>query len=221
MAKGAVIDVHAGLRKQVRQLKKGPQTRYTIDFSIQDLLVDTGSGPLAAEFGALFKDLVQKQWKSSKKLAKASTIQRRERARRNPNTRSYRKRYAGGRIGETPPTGSVRYAVDSARFVDNIVLRPRKRSDGESVITMNVPANRLRPEEFSSQAAFDEFYRKLTEIVPILGGKVTADQSTIIRQALDDFTKGMISNNEAKFRSLLAKRRKAILNIFKQAGTVL
>lgn len=215
MAEPGLIDVHAEMREQVRTLKRGVQRRYVVDFQIQDLIVDTRPGPLGDEFAGVIRDLLQEQWRAIRKTVSPATLERRERYRKRPQGRSYTKRYAGGRIGETPPTTSIRYGTDSGRTVDNLFLRPRRRSSGESVVTVNTPANRFKVDLFGSAAQFQEYLGEMRRQVPLLRGQVDATTSREIRGALTELQRGLISNNQARYRQLLAKRRQAIVKLFR------
>lgn len=215
MADPGLIDVHAEMREQVRTLKKGVQRRYVVDFKIQDLIVDTRPGPLGDEFAGVIRDLLQQQWRDVRKPVTPETLERRQRYRRHPQGRSYTKRYTGGRIGETPPTPSVRYGTDSGRTVDNLFLRPRRKGTGESVVTVNTPANRFKEDLFGSHTGFQEYLGEMRRLVPLLGGQVDSRTSSEIRGALSELQRGLISNNQARYRQLLAKRRAAIVRLFR------
>jgi len=216
-----VINVNAGFREQVRELKKGTQKRYVIDFEIEDLIVDTRPGPIGDEFANVIKEIIVQEWKAGSvkhDAVRSSTLLRRQQYRRDRNSKSYKKRYSGGRIGETPPGTSVRYGIDSGRLVDNLFLRPRRRSSGESVVTLNTPANRFKEVLFGDPHQFQEFLKELQSMVPLLGGRVDATTSREIKAALKELNDGLVSNNEAKYRALLAKRRAAIVKIFRTAA---
>jgi hypothetical protein len=203
------------MREQVRTLKKGVQRRYVVDFQIEDLIVDTRPGPLNDEFANVIREIVVQQWKAIRKPVAPATLERRERAKRDGKSRSYKKRYDGGRIGPTPPTPSIRYALDSGRTVDNLFLRPRRRSSGESVVTVNTPANRFKEDLFGNDAAFQGYLAELRSQIPLLRGQVDAATSREIRGALEELKKGLASANEARYRQLLAKRRAAIIKLFR------
>jgi len=220
VADPGLIDVHAEMREQTRTLKRGVQKRYVVDFQIGDLIVDTRPGPIGDEFAGVIRDLIQKQWKAVTKPAAPETVARRERARRSQQGKAYKKRYTGGRTGHTPPTASVRYGIDSGRTVDGIFLRPRRKSNDQSVVTLNTPANRFKEDGYFDarpvdRAQFQAYLGEMRRLVPLLGGRVDAQTSAEISGALRELQDGLVSVNRARYQALIAKRRAAIVKLFR------
>lgn len=128
----------------------------------------------------------------------------------------------GGRIGETPPTTSVRLFNDSGRLRNHLVLRPRKSSRGSAVLTLNVPGNRFDPRPESGwsggTAAMEAMYQRLVALAPSVGGKLTGASARKVNRATQDVLSGMVATNERKLARLRANRNRALLSLARALG---
>ncbi|MDX1469776.1 MAG: hypothetical protein R3258_10590 [Acidimicrobiia bacterium] len=165
-SKQATIVLHGVYVERARQLKSGKvKRRVTVQtdatpilhFFDEELL---GAGPAEA-MAEIYRDAV----KGIAGFVSGATRDRRERHRKSTGTRSYQRRYMGGRTGHTPPQpNSVRWGTDSGRLADGIAVRhvPSQKS-----FITNVPANRLNRETFGR--GFDAFLAELAKRAPVLG----------------------------------------------------
>lgn len=218
---GPLINVNAAWRQVERTSKrtgKVSRKNYKVDFQIQDLIVDTDARALNSEFSELVKEVVKQEMQGISEVASLATRQRRQRAERDRQSGWYRKRYSGGRTGETVPNQSVRLFNDSNRMSNNLTLRARINSAGQSVITMNVPANRLDPRTFGSAGAFNEMQRKLRSLVPILDSKTTPVSNRFLEKGMRDLLEGLVASGKARHEALLRKRRRQFLAAARAAG---
>lgn len=203
---------------------------FRVDFEADGLVFNGSSKELAAQLALGVRDIVQQQIKHTGVQAAPATIAKRERARKNAGksvgtkrsrTRDwYRWRYSGGRVGETPPlVGRTELFMDSGRMADNLALNPRVTSTGESVVTMNVPANRLNRDSFAHSYQFADMIRKMKLYVPMLGGGALSGKSATEFQGLiKEISGGAISLEGARTSALLARRRAAAFRALKALG---
>ena len=175
-----------------------------VDLKVDNLIVDMRNKELNRDLGELIRETMFKQLNASKETVAPETVERRLRAarQRGKPTRSFQKRYAGGRIGFKAPqedyerfgTRPDKWGVDSGRLLRHMAVRLRKRSGGESVATINVPVNRLEPVAFGR--GFRAFMAKLKTVMPILEGDIPPRDRPEWRRRIEAMTDGIISNNE-------------------------
>ena len=215
MARSDVIDINAGFSESRRTLKSGVvRTKIKADWKAPFAGVDFSSKSQRDAVGIMattLRDIVQKQIRDVSEPAKLSTVRRRQRARKDGQSRWYRKRYAGGRTGETPPKPSVRLFNDSGRLT-NIVVRARQSSKGEQVFTLNTTKNRLDPSTFRP----DDFQRMLESLrrhVPALGGKFRGDDARKLQRAGKAALERLFTVAKDRNVALLKERNRALVGL--------
>jgi hypothetical protein len=214
-----VIDINGPWRTLQKRSKSGAlakRAKTSIDIKADPLLVDPDAKDSATIYAGAIRDIIQRQIRGISKRVSTATVERRERASRNTTSRSYKRRYAGGRTGETPPDpNSTQWASDSDRLVNGIVVgRPRASSRFGAAVTVNVPANRLEPISFGV-SQFASFRDELRRLVPAMDADFTSDAQSVteIRKALAEIADMTLSNKEADYRRKLAQRRKLVFDI--------
>lgn len=218
-----VIDVNGPWRTLQKRSKSGAlagKAKTSIDIKADPLLVDPDARDAATIYAGAIRDIIQRQIRGISKRVTKSTVERRQRAARNSTSRSYKRRYAGGKTGETPPDPtSTQWASDSDRLVNGIVVgRPRSSNRFGAVVTVNAPANRLEPISFGV-SQFASFRDELRRLVPAMDADFTSDAQSVtqIRKALADIADLTLSNREADYRRKLAQRRKLVFDILAAA----
>lgn len=213
--------------KQVaRTNAKGKVTRKNmrVDFTIPDLVVNTDARAANMEFGEIIAKMVQEELRTNSVPVSDSTeIRRAVYGRQDTSTRSYRRRYTGGRIGETPPAardGRVlnRFALDSGRLIDSIIVRPRNTSRQQPVATMNVAANRLDPKYWGNVGSFRYFIERLRIASPILAGNFRGKARAVLDKAVEDLADAAVEQKRQKMLARLRRRNREILRVIRAAG---
>lgn len=206
--------------KKTGKLAKKAKTR--VEITADPLIVDPDAQGAAVLYASAVAEVVSDQLLKINKTVTPETIERRNRHARNPNTKSYRVRYRGGRTGETAPeTGNPKYGIDSGRLRGGISVRVRRRSTGVAVATLNVPANRLEPISFGLQH-WERFRNDLRRLVPALEGNFDIDPrgAAKINKVLASIADNVVITKDAAYRRLVLKRRRMLIQLLQQATGV-
>jgi hypothetical protein len=148
--KAEVINNYPGHYKTVRRTRPSGKERVTIEFKSEPLGILTDERALAMTIAAAVAEDIRVGIRSIGAFAKAATQLARKRAQKAfaEGERWARKRYGGGRIGDTPPAQTMRDLNDSGRLARGITAMPTKDA---STVVVNVPANRLNnPEVYAA-----------------------------------------------------------------------
>jgi len=218
---GGVIDINGAWVAEQKRGKTGRLARRAkvrVEIRADSLIVDAGAKEAVALQASAVREIIQDQMRKIPAFASPETIARRERAARNPGTRSYKRRYQGGRTGHTPPDShSAKWGIDSGRMINGIHVTLRTSSTGQPTATVNVPANRLEPISFGLQR-FGEFRDKLRQWVPALDGKLnaTAEARAKMEAVVKEIARSVVVTSEAKYRALQRRRRALMIRLLGQ-----
>jgi len=224
---GGVIDINGAWKTEQRRSKKGVlagKAKTRVDVDVDPLIVDFAEKASLTTMAGVVRDLIKAQMRGITKTVSLETQARRQRAERErtKGTKSYRRRYTGGKTGETPPDpNSVKWGIDSGRFVNGVVATARFNSGGRATATVNVTANRLEPIQFGI-ADFARFRDELRHLVPALDGKLetTAQGRAMIRQALATIARDATASSAEAYRRKVRARNRLILDILRNATGV-
>ncbi len=212
MADPAVIDLFSAFTAQ--HTKRGVQRGYRVDFEVSPILVDIDGSRMLMPYAEAWKEAIVEELDGINELASDATIDRRKRYARDKSSKSYRKRYAGGRIGETPPGAGRRLFSDSQRMRNNLAIRTRRRTSAERApvsMTLNFPGNRFDPRTFDGDHA--EAFERLKRLVPSLGGKLRGKAAERVKEATQGILRDMVATNKRQLDQLRRKRNAALLNL--------
>lgn len=192
-------------KERRRTTSRGTKSRVTVEFQTDELLFNLdefvlGQGPAEA-----IATILAEQIRAIKRTVSDATIRRRQSAMRNPNSKSYRKRYAGGRIGPTPPTDSTTYGNDSGRLARSIHVRDNPT---DASYTVNVAANRFDEESFGR--GFIQFLQTLASLVPALGNPASLTQHPAFNKAVDEAVDVMVAKGVTEAKAAAESRRKQL-----------
>ena len=183
-----VLNDFGNMRVEERQRTTGSGTtsRYTMTLTAEPIIHDFAALKLNPAVAKAIAELIKKQIGEVSAQASEATIQKRiyARAAFDRGAAWAKKKYAGGRIGSLPP-GAVSYDRlfnDSGRLAQSIAVMQNPKEEG---FTINVAANRLRPETFTGDQ-FTRMVTKLRELVPALRGGVEVLQDPTVREAIKD-----------------------------------
>ena len=186
MAEPGVIELTAAFRKQTRQLKRGVEDRYTIEFHADNVVLDLSDSAIKAHMHLVSEAIAESISTEIGQIAQEaapSTIARRERAMNDRKTKWYRQHYAGGRIGEMPPSpGETRLFNDSGRL-KRIAVNFRRTSRNTHVATLNFPANRFNPQMLGGR--IHQMIDQIRQLVPSMRGEFRGESATRVGTALD------------------------------------
>ena len=205
-----------GFRRRTRVLKSGVERhKYTVEIESEPIVFDLaelrlGKGPAEAireEMIADFNRITER--------ASPATIDKRERAKvaLAAGKRWAVKRYSGGRTGTTPPSGSIRKLIDSGRLKNGIFVR-ENRSD-ESW-TVNVPANRLKQEDFTP-SAWRQFLLDFKRLIPSMNARELLRRPAFNR-AIDEAIADAIQKATDRGRDLRRANLRAAAGLLGQVG---
>lgn len=150
-----------------RTLKSGAtRDKVTIEIETEPLLFELDEMVLGQPAADAVKEIIQSQINGISKRVSDATLERRKRAHKDAGrSRWYKKRYSGGRTGDTPPgPNSTQWGVDSGRMANNLTVRDNPT---DASYTVNVVANRLKQETFGK--GFLAFVQELSRLVPAIG----------------------------------------------------
>jgi hypothetical protein len=245
-----VVDINAAFRLQRKTLKTGEvkSYQYRVDFKADPLYVHLDANAANGILADTLREIVKREIKEVVAPAAHATIARRRRyeaeargatrtekprtrkdgstvttKRTSGTSRSYMTRYAGGRIGEVPPSGSVRLFNDSGRLADNLVLKVRTRSSGESVITLDCAGNRFDPRTFGGgePALIANVIQRIQQYVPSLGGKLTGRTAVEYDRMLREVAQLVVAAGEAQRRALEVRLRQLQMKVLRSIAGLL
>lgn len=203
------INDFADIRR--RTLKSGKtKDRLSINVTSEVVVVDFDDRRLGRGPSEAIRDYLEKQVKGIDATAAPETIARRRRHRANPDTKSYKRRYTGGRTGHKPPTTSVRLFNDSSRLSEGLFVRENRKERGW---TINVPANRLNPQHWGGE--LQRVLEQLREHVPEIASPRKLITTPEVRKAINQSIEDMITVASSR---LAAKKRERAAAILDAAG---
>lgn len=227
MGKREIIDVNApwvasgalggegdtAFVRTVRETKKGTKRKnFRLDIKSDAMLVNTDAREANRAFGSQLQKILATQIENVRATASKATVERRRRAYRDGNSRSYRKHYAGGRTGETRPSNlSTRLLNDSGRLKLTTV-RPRRSSSDQSTATINFTANRLHPDIVGD---FGRIMQTLRAHVPMMAGKADPKTQGSLVDALEELMANSVATSEEQMRKARAELRQLQLQVAK------
>jgi hypothetical protein len=183
-----VLNDFGSMRVEERQRTTGAGTssRYTVTMTADPILHDFAQAKLSRTVPDALAALLRRQIEAITAPAAPSTIKSREYA-ANAFERGEswaRKKYGGGRIGDMKPngapTGTGKLFNDSGRFAKSVVAM---QNIEEGTFTINVAANRLRPESFPA-GAYDRMIERLRQLAPAWKGGINALQDPALVDAI-------------------------------------
>lgn len=232
-----VIVLNDYAERRVRTTSNGTKSRVTLSIKAEPILHDLSETNLGAGPAAAIQAAIIKQIQNITEVAKPATILRRQSARQllatgvaadnkaAAKTKTAKTwiaqgfkgaigeghatvaRYTGGRLGELPPTGSVRLFNDSGRLAKSILVRQNTQEENW---TINVAANRLDESTFTP-AAFMRMLQRLRAHVPVLANPLdNEDVQKAIVQGIGDVAIKAIEKGE-NLQAEIAKRRLAAI----------
>lgn len=215
MGRREIIDLNSEWVRIERDTKRKGLVKknYRVDVKADNMLVNPDARDANREFGAALQEVIVKQVSNVRATASRATVERRQRYYRDRNSRSYRRHYAGGRIGELEPDRAGTTLLQDSGRLQYTTVRPRRNSSGESVATINFPANRLHPDYVGD---FDRVMATVQAHVPILDERTTATTDKDIIAAADKITAGALATSWASMDRKLAEKRKLQLQVAKQ-----
>ena len=122
------------------------------------------------------------------------------------------KRYAGGRIGTTPPNQTPRLFNDSGRFVKGLVANATR--DNNWVI--NVAANRLNAALLGGESVLINIVNRLRAFVPEFGSAADTVRVPAVRRAIAAAAKGIVAKQrpgEKGFAESLREGTKELIKV--------
>lgn len=206
-SKSDVVVLHGIYAEWSRTLKSGKvKQRITIQTDATPILHLFDEEALGAGPAQAITEAYQAGIKGIRSFITGATKDRRERHVKNPNTRSYKKRFMGGKTGHTPPKPhAIRWGNDSGRLADGITTR---HVPSQKAFITNVPANRLFRETFGP--GFDAFLAELVRRAPVLGNaRLLANRPEVkaaIAKSKDVLFAKLERANASKIRSLTMAR---------------
>lgn len=153
-------NLYATFSESVKRDKTGnvKSSKVKVDWKADDLFINLDERAISAAMIKAAAEGIREDFKSMPS-AKPATLERRERRLRawtNGNiSATDLKRFNGGQTGLTPPKASTKLFNESGRLANGLAFRARKNSKGESVITLNVPANRFTTKSFGSSGQLE------------------------------------------------------------------
>lgn len=202
-------------KERKRVAKSGKvSSRMTIEFETTELLHELDEMVLGQLPADAVREIVSGQIHGISARVSDATIERRISAYNNPGSRWYKRRYAGGRTGETPPDpNSNQWGVDSGRLANHLTVRDNP-TDG--TYTINVVANRLRRDTFGP--GFDDFLSKLSSLVEAIKNPRSIANDPRFNAAVNESVKLMITaaksrreaERVARLKRLRLERRKTL-----------
>lgn len=189
--------------------------RVTVEVRSEPLVHNLDPKQLGAGPAAAIAEHLRQRIMGIAARASDATIARRKRAAREAaeGQPTAARRYAGGRIGATPPAQSDRLFNDSGRFAKSIVARAAN-VDGEGTYIINCAANRLDESTFGK--GFAGMLERLAQYVPEIRNPKLLLDSLPMRRAIKEGMAQMIQKQEARISELRDARAKAIVGIGSQ-----
>jgi hypothetical protein len=202
------IVINSPLRE--RQRKSG-KTYHTIDIEAEALIHDLSPKTLGAAVAVAIADALRKRVIEISAAAPAATIKARKvAAKAYADGKAWaKKRYGGGRMGDTPPNQSDRAFNDSGRFAKSIVAQAQ-----DETYVVNVAANRLVPESVGS---VERIFARLVDLVPAFGNPQVLAQDETIQAAIADGMANAITKAKASGDELSLARVKAYIGVARAA----
>lgn len=126
------------------------------------------------------------------------------------------KRYAGGRIGAMPPTGSMALFNDSGRLAKSITAN----ASSDDSWRVNVAANRLSPDtaDHGGTSAIAAIFAKLVSFVPEIGDASALTDVLPVRAAIQDSINILIQKGAATTAALELELVESLLEAAKAVG---
>jgi hypothetical protein len=192
------INLPPDVRRRTRITRGGKiQRRYTLEIETEPVFHDLNEERMGRGAAETLAEVISDNLRNSSRQVKEATRRYRRWAEKVYYTGrpqkakiAIDKRYAGGRIGETPPRGeSTQYGVDSGRLADGLFARIARtgRTGQRAAWHINVPANRLnRGDEFwgGSKAMFDEWLTQFRQLANISGAVASLEFQSALYSSL-------------------------------------
>jgi hypothetical protein len=205
------IDLLGPFQELRRTTGAGTKSRVTVEIESKPLLFHFDDNRLGAGPALAIAKAITRGIRSIAEQVSATTSARRERSRQNPNTKSYQRRYSGGRTGLKPPGTGDQWGVDSGRLADGIHVR---QNPTQATYTVNVPENRLNQSLFG--AGFEAFLQKLYDLVPQLRPEVLLEDPEV-RAAIEQAIDAVVQGSEERARAALEAARRAREELVRKA----
>jgi len=224
-----VINLPPDVRRRTRFSKGGKmQRRYTLEIETEPIFHNLDEGGMGREAAELIAEMAGENLRKAGQQVSKATQKFRQWAEKVYYTGQPQsakswvdKRYAGGRIGETPPDGSsTRYGVDSGRLADGMFARlnetgtqfgDKRLSSQRATWTINVPANRLNSETWrGDESAFMAWLAKFREMVNLSGIVSSGEFQEAVAHGLEMAMGTLKSRQWQKQRALLRAQWKVV-----------
>ena len=221
-----VITLHGPFRELERTTSRGKKKRRTnIIVQATPIVHDFDSVRLGDKPAKAITEHLRIQGKreSAKRQVSASTERTRESHIRgfNQGKRWAKKRYGGGRTGDTPPSSSRirRLGYFSGRLVNGLFTRENPTL---KEWTTNVPANRLNRDTSRTEAEFRKMLDGVLDIFPSLRNPSLIlkdpDVKAAVRESIRDFIFVGTQEQLRRRAQLSAAGRRALLDIARGLG---
>jgi hypothetical protein len=182
-----VLNDFGNMRVEERQRTTGAGTssRYTMTFTGEPIVHDFAAVKLSKIVPEAIAALLKRQVEAITERASEATILKRKYAaaavKRGASWAV--KRYSGGRTGAIAPATASddRLFNDSGRFAQSIAVMQNPTEEG---FTINVAANRLRPETFSGDG-FSKMIERLRQLAPAFKGGIEVLQDPAVKDAVE------------------------------------
>ncbi len=192
------------------------KARYSLEVRSQPLLLQLDEFNLGQKPAQALADLIRDQINGISAVASKSTQAMRVRAglafQRGESWAV--KRYSGGRMGPMAPNQSNKLFQDSGRLAAGIFVRMNIK---DSTFSVNVPANRLNPDQFGRDHA--GMVQRLVNLVPALDPKKALGMPTIekaIKEGMAEMMQKAEDNSAATIARGKAKLRAAKMKVIAQ-----
>ncbi len=183
-----VLNDFGAMRVEERQRTTGSGTasRYTVTMTAEPILHDFAQAKLSRTVPEAIAELLRRQVMAiGEAISPATVLKRKYAAAAFDRGEAWAKqRFSGGRIGPMKPGtaegGADRLFNDSGRFAKSIVAM---QNIEEESFTINVAANRLRPDTFPG-GAFDRMIERLRQLAPAFKGGIDVLQDAAVVDAI-------------------------------------
>lgn len=198
--------------------KKSGAVKYSVEVRSEPVVHDFDPKRLGKPVADALADALRRRVMSIAASVKQSTLERRARYERElaAGKRTATKRYAGGRIGPTPPNQSTRAFNDSGRMAKSIAA-----TGNEEGWRINVAANRLDPVTAGGELAVRRIWNRLVELVPALRSPAMLFEDGEVKAGVNQSINAIIHKLEATRDQLSQARINAAISAYTQVVNTL
>lgn len=198
--------------------KKSGAIKYSVEVRSEPVVHDFDPKRLGKPVADALADALRRRVMSIAASVKPSTLVLRQKAEKAlaGGKKWATKRYAGGRIGATPPNQSTRAFNDSGRLAKSIAA-----TGNEEGWRINVAANRLDPTTTSGEIGVRRMWNRLVELVPALRSPAMLFDDGEVKAGVNQSINAIIHKLEATRDQLSQARIKAAISTYTQVVNTL